>query len=113
MSSVNHISQVRQFRCRVEGGVMRYEQRVTGAGGANNYQSAEPVVVQTAWNDFYRKPETLECAQLTAGFMTAEVFPSALSAGSLNPAALSTFAKITNMASASALCTSSDAISGK
>jgi hypothetical protein len=113
MSSIKHTRRVLQFRCRVEVSGIRYEQIIPGAGGANNYQPAEPMVVQTAWNDFHRKPEAKQCESLTAGSLMEEAYQSALSAGSLNQTALSTFAKITNMASASALCISSSATFGK
>jgi hypothetical protein len=102
-----------QFRCRVEAGVLRYEQILRVAGEPNNYQSAEPVVVQNAWNDFYRKPEAIQCEISTAGSKIDGEFQCESSAGSLNPGALYTYAKITNMASASALCSSSSATFGK
>jgi len=102
-----------QFRCRVEAGQLRYEQILRVAGGANNYQSAEPVVVQNAWNDFYRKPEAAECENLTGGSNIVAAFPCVLSAGSLSQGALSTSATIMNMVSASALYSSSSVIFGK
>jgi len=97
----------------VEVSGIRYEQIIPGAGGVNNYHSVDHLVVGTAWNDFYRKPEAEQCAPLTAGSLMEEAYQCALSAGSLNQTALSTFAKITNMASASALCISSIATFGK
>ncbi|MDR6350861.1 hypothetical protein Q3H59_002454 [Pantoea sp. SORGH_AS 659] len=102
-----------QFRCRVEAGQLRYEQILRVAGKADNYQSAEPLVVQKAWNDFYCQPEADKCENLTAGSKIVAAFPFGLSAGSLNQAALSTSATIMNMVSASVLCTSSSATSGK
>ncbi len=102
-----------QFRYRVENGVAWYEQILRVAGGSNNYQPAEPVVVHNAWNDFYRKPEAAQCENLTVGSKIVAAFPCELSAGSLNQAALSTSATIMNMVSVSALCTSSSATFGK
>jgi len=113
MNSLIQTRPLVQFRCRVEAGQLRYEQILRVAGQADNYQSAEPLVVQNAWNDFYRKPEADKCESLTAGSEIVEVFPLELSAGSLNQAALSTSATIMNMVSASALCSSSSATFGK
>lgn len=113
---MNSLIQIRpsvQFRCRVEAAGLRYEEILRVAGEANNYQPAAPVVVQNAWNDFYRQPEAEQCENLIVGSEIAAVFPFELSDGSLNQAALSTSGKITNMASAFALYTSSSATSGK
>lgn len=57
-NDMNSLIQTRpsvQFRCRVEAGQLWYEQIVRVAGEDDNYQPAEPMVVQNAWNDFYRK----------------------------------------------------------
>jgi len=113
MNSINQIRPSVQFRCRVEAGQLRYEQILRVAGGSNNYQSAEPVVVQNAWNDFYRKPEATQCENLTDGSEIVAVYPFGLSAGSQNQAGSSTSETITNMVSASVLYTSSSAIFGK
>ncbi|ADU71524.1 hypothetical protein Pat9b_5367 (plasmid) [Pantoea sp. At-9b] len=102
-----------QFRCRLVAGALVFEQRLPAAGGPGNYQEVSLMVVQTEWNDFYRKPETEHCESSTDDLPTSAVFPSKSSAGSLNQTGLSTFAKTTNMASASALLTSSSVISGK
>ncbi|EJL90244.1 hypothetical protein PMI17_01764 [Pantoea sp. GM01] len=113
---MNSLIQVRpsvQFRCRVDAAGLRYEEILRVAGEANNYQPAAPLVVQSAWNDFYRQPEADQCVNLIDGSKIAVVFPFELSGGSRNQAALSTSGIITNMASAFALCTSSSATSGK
>ncbi len=102
-----------QFRCRVEAGQLRYEQILRVAGQADNYQSAEPLVVQNAWNDFYLNQEPVTCEYLTAGSLIVGAFLFALSAGNQNQTALFTFALIMNMASASALSSSSSATFGK
>lgn len=115
-NDMNSLIQTRpsvQFRCRVEAGQLRYEQIVRVAGEDDNYQPAEPMVVQNAWNDFYRNQEAKECEYLTAGSLIVGAFLFALSAGNQNQTALFTFALITNMASASVLCTSSSATLGK
>ena len=113
MNSLIQTRPLVQFRCRVEAGQLRYEQILRVAGGADNYQPADSLVVQNAWADFYRKPGAEQCESLTDGSLTGAEFPCALSAGSLSQAALSTFAAITNMASASVLLTSSSATFGK
>ncbi len=113
MNSLIQTRPLVQFRNRVEAGQLRYEQILRVACQADNYQSAEPLVVQNAWNDFYRKPEADKCESLTAGSEIVEVFPLELSAGSLNQDALSTSATIMNMVSASALCSSFSATFGK
>lgn len=102
-----------QFRCRVVAGALVFEKRLPAAGGVNNYQEVSLMVVQTEWNDFYRKPEANQCETSTDDLPTIAGFPSESSAGSLNQTGLSTFAKTTNMASASALLTSSSVTSGK
>jgi len=101
-----------QFRCRVEAGQLRYEQIVRVEGEVDNYQPAASVVVQNAWNEFYRKPEADKCESLTAGSEIVAVSPFELSAGSQSQAALSTSARIMSMVSASAHYTSLNAISG-
>lgn len=113
MYSLKQIRPVKQFRYRVKDGKSWYEQIITGADGVNNYHSVDHLVVGTAWNDFYRKPEAEECAPLTAGSLTGEAFQFVLSAGSQNPGELSTSATITNMVSASVLSASSSATFGK
>lgn len=113
MSSINHTRPVLQFRCRVEVSGIRYEQIIPGAGGVNNYHSVDQMVVGTAWNDFYRKPEAVQCESLTAGSPMGEAYQCGLSVGSQKPTGLSTFGPITNMVSASVLSASSSATFGK
>lgn len=113
MSIVSQNRPTGQFRCRLIAGVRWYEQIIPTAGGANNYQEASRRVVEAAWAEFYRKPETQECVTLTGALKTSVGSLSGVSAGSLNQTALSTFATTTNTASASAHLTNFSAISGK
>jgi len=113
MSIVSQNRPTGQFRCRLIAGVRWYEQIIPTADGANNYQEASRRVVEAAWAEFYRKPETGECVKLTDASKTSTESLSVSFGGSLKQTALSTCAITTNMASASAHLTSFSAISGK
>lgn len=56
MSIVSQTKAVGQFRCRVIAGVHVYEQIIPAADGPNNYQPTTRLVVESAWNSFYRRP---------------------------------------------------------
>lgn len=102
---------VPQFRCLPLIGrkdEFRYVQMLNGCWQPINHGD-----VTQAVGDTYRKMSEGQCESSTDDLPTSAAYQSKSSAGSLNQTGLSTFAKTTNMASASALLTSSSVTSGK
>ncbi len=64
MSIVNQKPLSGQFRCRYQAGVPVYEQIISSSDKANNYQCVPRLVVESAWAEFYRRPE---CAGVKNG----------------------------------------------
>ncbi|WP_313683778.1 hypothetical protein [Pantoea sp.] len=56
MVIVSQKKPTKQFRCRFVAGVRLYEQRISAAGGENNYQPVSDLVVKAEWHDFYSGP---------------------------------------------------------
>ncbi len=64
MSIVNQKPLSGQFRFRFQAGVPVYEQIIPTADKAHNYQCVPRLVVESAWAEFYRRPE---CAGVKNG----------------------------------------------
>lgn len=56
MSIVNQKPLSGQFRCRYQAGVPVYEQIISSSDKAHNYQCVPRLVVESAWAEFYRRP---------------------------------------------------------
>ncbi len=59
MSIVNQKPLSGQFRFRYQAGVPVYEQIIPTADKANNYQCVSRLVVESAWAEFYRRPNSM------------------------------------------------------
>lgn len=111
MSNLTRQSSTPQMRCLPLHGradAYRYVQMVNGVWVPINHIKPTATVGDIT-NEMGGQP----CEFSTGGSLTSEVFQSELSAGSPNPAGLSTFGPVMNMVSASVLSCSSSAISGK
>ncbi|ALV91529.1 hypothetical protein QU24_14830 [Pantoea rodasii] len=111
MSNLTRQQAFPQMRCLPLHGitdVYRYVQMVNGVWVPINHIKPSATVGDIT-NELGEQP----CEFSTGGSPTNEVYPSELSAGSLNQAGLSTFGPVMNMVSASVLSSSSSAIFGK
>lgn len=111
MSNLTRQSSTPQMRCLPLHGradVYRYVQMVNGVWVPLNHTNRPAAV-----GDMVEATGVNPYDHLTDGSLTSEASPSASSGGSQNPAALSTFAPIMNMVSASAPLTCSFATSRK
>lgn len=100
-----------QMRCLPLHGradVYRYVQMVNGVWVPLNHTNRHATV-----GDMVEAAGVNPCDHLTDGSQTGEAFPSESFDGSQNPAGLSSFGPIMNMASAAALLASSSATFGK
>lgn len=111
MSNLTRQSSSPQMRCLPLHGradVYRYVQMVNGVWVPLNHTNRHATV-----GDMIETAGVHPCEHLTDGSPTGEAFPSESSAGSQNPAGLSSFGPVMNMVSASALSASSSATFGK
>ncbi len=107
MSNLTRHQAVPQMRCLPLHGitdVYRYVQMVNGVWVPINHIKPTATV-----GDITNSEGHQSCEYSTGGSLTGEEFPSESSAGSQNPAGLSSFGPVMNMVSASALSASSSA----